>query len=140
MYGTNNVSVGFLWLVIVLDIYCKIREDVCPVRSLVIISIYDSFIRYHYLFYFLTSPTITLFSPIGTAPVKCYICNQFYFSNGSLRHHVATVHSGIKREPFLCSICGKELFSKRGLKAHQQSHTGEKNYDCHLCGKFQCLI
>ncbi|KAK3573305.1 hypothetical protein QTP86_022692 [Hemibagrus guttatus] len=49
-------------------------------------------------------------------------------THGHIGHHVA-------RTPHICSQCGKGFSHLCHLRAHQQIHTGERQFCCTLCGR-----
>ena len=69
-------------------------------------------------------------------PFKCNQCNKTYKTNGHLKDHIEIQHMKIKR--FQCEYCSKKFGRISTLKSHIKTHTGEKNYKCHIdgCNKF----
>ncbi|XP_060809240.1 zinc finger protein 286A isoform X1 [Amyelois transitella] len=71
----------------------------------------------------------------GAEPVSfvCCECNNVYGSQRGLTSHVKRCH--LKLRPHKCALCGKSFFKKTALQNHMVSHTGEKRFECHVCGK-----
>ncbi len=49
-----------------------------------------------------------------------------------LKKHVKAVHLKIK--DWKCDVCNKSFSEKRKLKQHAMLHTGERKYQCTVCG------
>ncbi|KAG7305898.1 hypothetical protein JYU34_008449 [Plutella xylostella] len=63
---------------------------------------------------------------------KCEICNATFISSSSRSSHIRKNH--LKEKKYACK-CGKRFFSKSELERHMLTHTGVKNFHCHLCDK-----
>ena len=66
---------------------------------------------------------------------KCHIegCGKEYNKTSHLRSHLGS-HLDIL--PFACDWenCDKRFYRKDQLKRHEYTHSGEKHYDCFVCG------
>ena len=66
--------------------------------------------------------------------IKCPSCDKKFENNSNLKHHVKTVHEGI-RDKVVCDLCGKS-FIKSCLKRHiRMVHDQIKDHVCSHCGK-----
>lgn len=70
-------------------------------------------------------------------PFKCQFCNKSYKTNGHLKDHIDIKHRKIKK--YNCEYCNKKFGRISTLKAHNRTHTGEKNYKCKLEGCNKCF-
>lgn len=64
---------------------------------------------------------------------KCEVCNATFISSSSRSSHIRKSH--LKEKKYACESCGKRFFSKSELQRHSLTHTGVKNFHCHLCVK-----
>lgn len=64
---------------------------------------------------------------------KCEVCNATFISSSSRSSHIRKNH--LKEKKYGCDSCGKRFFSKSELQRHSLTHTGVKNFHCHLCDK-----
>ncbi|KPI92947.1 Zinc finger protein 26 [Papilio xuthus] len=64
---------------------------------------------------------------------KCEVCNATFISSSSRSSHIRKSH--LKEKKYSCESCGKRFFSKSELQRHSLTHTGVKNFHCHLCVK-----
>ena len=66
-----------------------------------------------------------LFNCFGLMMINCYFSVR-------LKKHVKAVHLKIK--DWKCDVCNKSFSEKRKLKQHAMLHTGERKYQCTVCG------
>ncbi|XP_055530910.1 transcription factor grauzone-like [Wyeomyia smithii] len=63
----------------------------------------------------------------------CPQCSRILASQGSLKHHVLTIHG--EGEQFICDICARVYRTKRCLETHVKGHLGTRQED-----KVQCTV
>ncbi|XP_047506933.1 gastrula zinc finger protein XlCGF17.1-like isoform X2 [Pieris napi] len=64
---------------------------------------------------------------------RCEVCNATFITSSSRSSHIRKNH--LKETKYSCETCGKRFFSKSELQRHSLTHTGVKNFHCHLCDK-----
>ncbi|XP_049868401.1 zinc finger protein 700-like [Pectinophora gossypiella] len=64
---------------------------------------------------------------------KCDVCGATFISASARSTHIRKNH--LKEKKYGCESCAKRFFSKSELQRHMLTHTGVKNFHCHLCDK-----
>ncbi|CAL8128487.1 unnamed protein product [Orchesella dallaii] len=66
-------------------------------------------------------------------------CNQEFGEENELKLHVEREHQSQNEKSgtpnFLCSLCGRIFVNQQRLTRHNEVHTKEKRYKCHICQK-----
>ncbi|RXG68520.1 Zinc finger and BTB domain-containing protein 7A [Armadillidium vulgare] len=62
---------------------------------------------------------------------QCHLCHYRSTTPFNIKKHIRYRHTGEK--PFQCSMCGKFFAENSSLQVHLRIHTGEKPFQCSIC-------
>ncbi|XP_008487973.1 zinc finger protein 808-like [Diaphorina citri] len=68
----------------------------------------------------------------------CTMCKKTFRNKATFQKHMQRAHVGLKisvSKHFECNYCHAKFSNKSLLSDHISSHTGLKNYKCHVCDK-----
>lgn len=74
----------------------------------------------------------------GERPFLCDICGKSYPAKTSLAIHFQMKHDPAYRplERTQCNVCGKMILNRtQDITRHAKTHSGKKEYVCHVCGQ-----
>lgn len=69
---------------------------------------------------------------------RCQICPKAFNTSSDLHKHKLCVHLDRSNWKYECVYCQKRFPLKTNLDTHTKTHTGERNFLCHLCDK-KCI-
>ena len=67
---------------------------------------------------------------------SCPVCHKKFLLRKNLLTHMKRVHETEgKLAKYKCQYCGKSFYYKSDQEAHENTHTGNKNFPCESCEK-----
>lgn len=67
-------------------------------------------------------------------PYACEVCQKVFTSRAHAKGHEKNVHQGNKTHVCDWPECGKAFATPWTLRVHRHTHTGDKPFQCELCG------
>lgn len=68
----------------------------------------------------------------------CEKCGKCFKQKSILWFHNHKYH--VENKTKQCPHCPKKFFREYDLRMHQTVHTGEKNYQCHVCNQIRFIV
>jgi len=69
----------------------------------------------------------------GEKRFTCHHCGKQYAQESGLQRHMLVIHEGVRK--YKCPICSNVFGSNSELKAHQDTHTDPRPFQCDQCGR-----
>lgn len=69
---------------------------------------------------------------------RCQLCPKAFNTSSDLHKHKLCVHLDRSHWKYECIYCQKRFPLKTNLDTHTKTHTGERNFLCHLCDR-KCI-
>ena len=66
---------------------------------------------------------------------SCPVCHKKFLLRKNLMTHMKRFHEAEGSKSYNCKFCGKSFLYKYEQEAHENTHTGTKNFKCETCDK-----